>query len=139
MEKYEFLDHTADAEFRAYGKNLEDAFVNAAEAMYKILLKDVVIKPAEKKLIVIESKTKESLLFDFLDELLFLMDTETIVLSKIEGLKIVKDNNYKLTCDAFFDNAPKYDIGGNIKSVTYHELKIIEEENKVSLQVVVDI
>lgn len=140
-KKFEILDHTADAKFKAYGKNLEESFTNAAYAMYKILLKDEVIKPKLKYDFEKESRSLEALLFDFLDELLFLMDTESIVLSEVISVKIrtVKPNLIKLECSAMFDRAIDYDIGGNIKSVTYSEIKVEKKKDGFELQVVVDI
>ena len=32
MQKYEFLEHTADATLKAYGRDLNELFENAAEA-----------------------------------------------------------------------------------------------------------
>ena len=37
MKCFEFLEHTADAKFKAYGRNLEHAFMNAAYAMSSIM------------------------------------------------------------------------------------------------------
>mgnify|MGYP006451174011 FL=1 len=42
MKNYEFLEHTADEKFRAYGKTLEEAFINAALATAKIMTDDKV-------------------------------------------------------------------------------------------------
>ncbi len=140
-KKYEILDHTADAKFKAFGKTLSEAFKNAAIAMFSILLRDLTIKPKTERKIQLESDSKEKLLFDFLDELLFIMDTESLVLSTIKKLDIItpKTNLYKLTAIIFFDNTKNYDIGGNIKAVTYSEISIVETKNNVTLQVVVDI
>ncbi len=33
MQKYEFLEHTADVTFKAYGRDLNELFENAAEAL----------------------------------------------------------------------------------------------------------
>ena len=37
-QEYELLPHTADAMFRGYGRSLEEAFKNAAKAMYAVLI-----------------------------------------------------------------------------------------------------
>ena len=49
MKKYEFLEHTADAKFRAYGKSHEEAFSNAAQAMISVMADPAKIEPKEKK------------------------------------------------------------------------------------------
>jgi SHS2 domain-containing protein len=141
VKKYDILEHTADAKFKAYGKSLEEAFINSASAMYEILLKDEKISSKFEKKFEKKAQNYEQLLFDFLDELLFLMDTESLVLSKINSLNIVqlKPNLIKLNCDASFDSANNYDIGGNIKAVTYSEIEIKENDSGFELQVVVDI
>ena len=69
MRKYEFLDHTADAKFRAYGKNLEQAFTNAALALTNLVTDSAKVKPNikhifsnddTKPLIAIMFKTNDS-------------------------------------------------------------------------------
>jgi len=37
MERYRFLEHTADAKFQAFGKTLEEAFSNAALATASLM------------------------------------------------------------------------------------------------------
>ena len=34
MQKYKFLEHTADIKFQAFGKSLEEVFSNCAYAMF---------------------------------------------------------------------------------------------------------
>src|SRR3989344_5902493 len=44
-EKYKFLEHTADAKFQAFGATLEEAFSNAALAMFSVMTEPGKIKP----------------------------------------------------------------------------------------------
>ena len=44
-EKYKFLEHTADAKFQAFGATLEEAFSNAALAMFSVMTEPEKIKP----------------------------------------------------------------------------------------------
>jgi SHS2 domain-containing protein len=137
--KYEFLDHTADAKFRAYGSNLEEAFENAALATFSILLNPEKVKPIITKEIKITSAKKTSLLYDFIEELLFLLDTEGFLLNKVENLKINQEDNFVLTCKVYGDSFKNYSISGNVKSITYNDMLIEEKEDNVMLQVVVDL
>ena len=68
---YEYLDHTADAKFRAFGKTLEEAFENCAKATFGILTEKQEIKTNIDKGIKIKAKRLESLLYDFIEELLY--------------------------------------------------------------------
>ena len=135
--KYEFLEHTADAKFRAYGKTLSEAFENAAYAMEEVITDYTKVKPLIKKTISIGSENKEALLYDFLEQFIFLLDSENFILNKIEKIKI-KDN--KLTAEIVGDNKiDDYDIKTSIKAVTYQEMFIKQEKNQFVVQVIVDI
>jgi len=136
MKNYEFLEHTADEKFRAYGKTLEEAFINAALATAKIMTDDKV-KPTIEKKIEIKVNTKEKLLYQFLEELLFYVDTEGFILSEVKDLEI-KDN-FTLTATFLGDSAEDYEIKAHIKAITYNDMFIKEEENLVTIQVVHDL
>lgn len=137
MEKYKFLQHTADAKFQAYGETMEHAFENAALAMFSVMTKTEKVEPNLKRKISIKGEDMKSLLYNFLEELLFLMDSEGFILNKIEKIKI--DNN-KLTAIAIGDKiSDDYDVHGEVKAVTYNEMEIKDEEGKCMVQVVVDL
>ena len=135
--KYEFLEHTADAKFRAYGKTLSEAFENAAYAMEEVITDYTKVKPLIKKTISVESENKEALLYDFLEQFIFLLDSENFLLNKIEKIEI-KDN--RLTAEIVGDNKiDDYDIKTSIKAVTYQEMFIKQDKDQVVVQVIVDI
>ncbi|MCP3686596.1 MAG: archease [bacterium] len=140
MKKYEFLEHTADAKFRAHGKKLEDAFGNAALAMYSIMLDPVNVKSKLKREIKIDGTDQKSLLYNFLEEFLFMVDVEGFMLNKLSKLSIKKKGrNYHLDAVAHGDNAENYKTTGDIKAVTYNEMEIKKEKDSCMVQVVVDI
>ncbi len=135
--KYKFLEHTADAKFQAYGKNLEEAFSNAALAMFSVMCETEKIEPKIEKEIKAEADNKESLLYNFLEELLFLLDSETFFLHEIKNIEI-QDN--KLTATVTGDTKlDKYELHGEVKAVTYNEMFIKQEKDKTTVQVVVDL
>ena len=76
MDKYKFFEHTADAKFQAYGKSVEEAFSNAALAMFSVITDTNKIKKKVKKGIEARGHDRKSLLYNYLEELLFLIDTE---------------------------------------------------------------
>ena len=131
--KYRYLDHTADIKFQAFGKSLEEAFSNSAYAMIKIICKEKVMERITKK-IMIKGIDKKSLLYRFLDEILFLLNAKNFLLSKVKNMKI-RDN--ELTADLYGDDLSNYNLGLDIKSVTYNDMII--EEKPFMIQVVLDI
>ena len=134
--KYKFLKHTADAKFQAFGKTLEEAFANSALAMFSVMTDIKKIKPKIKKSIHVKGIDQKQLLYNFLEEFLFLIDTEFLLLSKVEDI-IIKNN--ELNATAFFDKAKEYETHGDVKAVTYQEMEIKREKNKFIVQVVVDV
>jgi len=139
--KYKFLPHTADAKFQAFGKNLEEAFENAAYAMTDIITDHKKIKAKIKNAIKIKSENQEALLYDFLERFLILLDTKNFLLRKISDMKIKKtDKQLTLTASIIGDNNLKiYPTKTTIKAVTYQEMFIKQRKKKVVIQVVVDI
>lgn len=140
LVKYRFFPHTADVKFRAYGKTLEEAFQNAALATFATMTDIKKIKQKKKKKISIKAKSKESLLYDFIQNLLFFVDTEGFLLSVVKQLEIQEKNEvYFLTSFVFGDSGDNYRIITQIKSCTYNDMFIKESPKKCVIQVVVDI
>ncbi|MEA3229595.1 MAG: archease [archaeon] len=140
MEKYEFLSHTADAKFVAYGRDLGEAFSNAAVAMFSVMVKPDIVESRIKKRVTFEAENIESLLYDWLESLLVLLDSENFILSSVESIKILEtDKGYVLDAcflgDSINDN---YKPEGFVKAVTYNDMEIKEKEGIWCLTVVVD-
>ncbi len=135
--KFEYLSHTADAKFRAFGKDIDEVFVNSALAMFNILGDTTVVKTTKKIEIELKGENYESLMYSFLEELLFLLETENLFLSNITHLKIGKD--FSLNCVVEGDDLQKYDLKGDIKAVTYSDMEIKTTNKGYEFVVVVDI
>jgi len=137
MEKYKFLEHTADIKFQAFGKTLEKVFENCANALIKSIhgknIKNKITKPIE-----IKGKDFESLLYNFLEEIIFLLDSEQFLCSKIKGLEINKEK-FELKAELIGDNSKRYNFDTNVKAITFSEMFIKQEGKKWVAQVVLDI
>ena len=134
-KNFEFLEHTADVKFQAWGKTLEEAFSNCALAVSKTLCQELIKRKKTYK-IKAYGQDNESLLYNFLEELLYLFDTENFILARVKEIKI-KDN--KLTAKVIGDNVEKYEIKAYIKSPTYNDMFIKKEKDKWIAQVVMDV
>lgn len=135
--KFKYLPHTADAKFVAYGKDIDEVFANSALAMFNILGDTSKVKVAKKIEINLKGKNYESLLYDFLEELIFLLETENLFLASIKNLKISKD--FVLSCVAEGDDLNNYELKSDIKAVTYSDMKISKTNKGYKIVVVVDI
>jgi len=140
MKKYDILPHTADGKFRAWGRTLEEAFANAALATASLMWDWEKVEPKLSQAVRLEGRDREQLLVKFLGEIIFLFETRKFLLASVDGLEI------RDVPDGFFLEAEfrgdtlsdRRDIHGDVKAVTYSEMKIDEERGGVVLQVVVD-
>ncbi|MBI4453731.1 archease [Candidatus Woesearchaeota archaeon] len=130
---YEYLQHTADCKFKAYGKTIEEMFSNAALAMFNIIVDTTTISPLVIKEINVCGDDEYQLLYNFLEQLLFLIDTESFLLHSIIELTIEgKVLHAKVYGDCKIEN---YETHGDIKAVTYNEMEVTDEY----VQVVMDL
>ena len=144
MKKYEIIDHTADIGIRAYGKDLKELFLNAAYAMFEIMLeaikkKSIFQKREHKKFILNkEGNNLEEVLVVWLSELLYLFSTEGLVMEKADIQKL--DGSFiqaEVTGRMFSPDF--YRIKTEIKAVTYHELEVKKAEHGYEVQVIFDV
>ena len=139
MKKFRFIEHTADVQFQAFGKTVEEMFGNAGLAMFNSMsLKRIRAKKTAK--IKASGKDLESLLYNFLEELLVLFDGEGFFLSKVRSLEIKKEaDKFKLEAEVVGDDAKKYEIHIDVKAITYHGMFVKQREKDWVCQVVLDV
>ncbi len=137
---FEFLEHTADLKFIAYGKTLADCFQNSAKAMFSAIVDPKSIEERYTKGIKLEAETLEILLHDFLSELLFLSETRELFFKEFH-VSIDRNKKYRLRAELAGEkfNPGKHEIKTEIKAVTYHEMLIEERDRGWIAQVLCDI
>jgi SHS2 domain-containing protein len=138
MKKYELIDHTADIAIKAYGKNLSEAFENAAKAMFDIITDSSEVESIGQYDIELEAPELEQLLVDWLSELLYLNTARNQVFGffKVE----LDEKKSKLKAKVFGDkfDLSKHKIGAEIKAVTYHMLEV-RNKRPYHVQILFDI
>ena len=139
MKRFEFLDiTTADVAFLAYGKNLNELFANAALAMFEVMINTEQIKFQIERKIEVNGNDLESLMFNWLNELLFYVDAENLAFSEFEVE--VDEENFKLKakCRGEKIDPERHETRTVVKSATYHNLEI--KKNEIwKAQVILDI
>lgn len=147
--KFEFLPHTADAKFRAYGRNLEEAVANAALAMVSLMWDYEKIKSRVKETIELRSRSLEGLLVKFLTEILYLLEVKGFLLGRVEAIEIIQPisvqseetsaGEYVLKALLVGDNHPeRYEMISEVKAATYNEFRLEIRPEGVELEMVVD-
>ena len=137
---FKFLEHTADIKIFVEEKSLDKAFITSAMALKEVIVDKIKVKAKIKKEIKVKGKDRESLLYNFLEEFLYLVDAKSLILSEINELKITKTKN-KLSLHAKIvgDNSLNYKFTNEVKAVTYNDMLIKESKNKTTIQFVLDV
>lgn len=135
---YEILDHPADAKFRTVGESKEEAFSEAVKAFSEIVGGD---SGMYHHTIEVKSEGLNPLLFDFLDELIFLQDTENVVVSHAAEMNIEElENGWKLEAEIMVDNITPEVSVMDVKGPTYSEMQVSYEKGEGwVVQAVIDI
>jgi len=139
MLPYELIEHTADAEFRSYGATLEEAFANAITAMCAIVTDPAKAERGREAVVEVRAFDLKRLLFELLDQALYLMDTEHFLAVGADNLVIARRlGRYHLTATLYGDDVTKH--GGNLKAVTYHDMEVEQRpDGSWMCQAVIDI
>jgi len=139
MKKFEFLDiTTADACFRAYGKNLNVLFENSALAMFEIMVNTKQIEPKVERKIKAKAQDLQGLLFEWLNELLVFYGAENLAFSKFEVDLDEKSLELKAKVWGEKINPEKHETKSEVKAATYHKMEI-KKNKEWKAQVIVDI
>jgi len=139
MKRFEFIDiTTGDVAFIAYGKDLNELFTNAALAMFEIMIDTSKVEKIEKRSLECSGYDLESLLVNWLNDLLIFVDSENIAFSDFEVN--VDEKNFKLKAICYGEkiNRNKHETRTVVKAATYHKIKI-EKNDLWKAQVIVDI
>jgi len=136
VKRFEFIEHTADIGFRAYGSTLAEAYANAGYALFSIITNPRAVREVESRRLHLQEDNPEALLFEWLNSLIYLFDTETILFKRFE-IDHFEDGKLSATCYGEKYDPSRHQLKIEVKSATYHMLKVDKERNYV--QIIVDI
>ena len=129
---------SSDYEFQATAETLEELFAICGVATFNCIADVHKVKAVEKIKFGVKAENLEDLLYAFLAELIYIKDTEKLLLSKFA---IDIKEGFKLKCQAFGEhiNADKHELKTDVKAVTYHQLKVEKTGNGYSAHVILDL
>jgi SHS2 domain-containing protein len=140
--KFEFLEHTADVYVRAHGKTMEEAYENAALAMFETITDTDKVAQAKSETLEVEAEDQYALLYNWLEALLVNSETKGMLYSKFQIIAF-KETKEKFIIKAKvwgeeFD-PQKHPQKVAVKAVTYHRMVVIHEMDRVILEFILDI
>jgi len=136
--RYETTEHTADVGMKAYGDTLKEAFENAAFGMFDMMIDTHSLPESRQIDISAEADDTESLLVAFLNELLFIFETESLALVRFEIVEW--DEATRLSARAWGSPlADDTERREQIKAITYHDIRVVQGADRVEVEVLYDV
>lgn len=134
-ERFEELEHTADVALRVYGSGLRELFVNAAEGMFHLVGDcEHDVRPRFADRISLEAPDRESLLIDWLNELLYLLETKNACYYVFDIRSLTATS-----LEALVGGNPLTSHKRAIKAATFHDLRISETREGFEVTIVLDV
>jgi SHS2 domain-containing protein len=135
---YEYFDHTADLGLRIRAPDLDTLFVEAAQALFGVIIEDLgSVKESRRVDVRLAGDEREFLLFDWLKELLYRFDVEHLLFSRFE----VHLKDGELTAIAWGEplDPSRHELLHEVKAITYHGLRVEQTAHGWLAEVIVDI
>ena len=141
---YHYLEEigTADIAFEATGRDLPELFRDAADATTNVMIDNLeAIQPRQTRQIELLKDKLDMLLFDLLQELIFLKDAKRLLLRMKEVQITERDENYfmKATAEGEPLDAERHHQRADVKAVTLHDFSVEQTEEGWKARVLLDI
>lgn len=135
--KYRSIEHTADAGIESYGDTLGELFENSALGMMSMMLDPGSVEPREEVEIDLAGEDTEELLFEWLNHLLFLIETKGLAFG---DFRLEIDGN-RLRGSALGErlDRERHSLGTQIKAATYHGMKVERRNSGWQARVIFDL
>jgi SHS2 domain-containing protein len=137
-EPYEVFEHTADIGLNVYGSTLPELFIHAAQGMESLMVAPEQVQVRVSREIVVEGHDTISLLIAWLNELIFLFDTEYLLLHQFQ-IDVLTETQLKAGASGEPYDAQRHDLSSAIKAVTWHEAVVERTDGGYKARIIFDI
>jgi len=136
--QFELLEHPADIGFRARAATLSELFANCAHALVSLILDPSQIQAAERFALSAEGSDYESLLVNWLNEVLYFVDGKRVAFCTFD-ISTLTETFIRCSAAGEARNARKHPPRLVVKAVTYHQLRLQPTGNGYVAEVYVDV
>jgi SHS2 domain-containing protein len=134
---FELRDHTADVGVAAEGGTLGETFAAVAAGLTAGMCEAVPETGGERTTLTVRAESREALLFDYLDELIYRRDAHSVLPVDHEAT-VRSDAEWVLI--GSYRAIPLSDvIAREIKAVTYSDMRVNRTDNGWAAYVVFDV
>jgi len=138
IPKYTLLDHTADLGIIVRGSDLVNLFKNAGKAMMHLMLQSKPLPKTTFTTISIVGSDLEDLMVRWLGEILYLFESEYLVVTDIDRITISNFNLIAILKIVPF-NPESHEIVREIKAVTYHQIEVAQKNGEWIARIIFDL
>ena len=128
MKPYAYLEHTADMGMVVSGKSLSELLTHAAQGLFETIAVVETVDETVSVEIHLTAESVEELFVGWLDELIFRHETEEIFFKRAE-IQQCSETEMSATVYGEPVNFDKHAVYTEIKSVTYHQLQVVQKED----------
>lgn len=132
-QNFKFLKDApiADMAFEAWGKNEEKLFAASGSALTNAMVDSSQILPHKSKVLILQAKNLEDLLYNFLTELLIFKDKESFLGSYFE-LEINKNKKFELQAKIFGEplDLERHQPHNDVKAISFHQFSIRKNKKR---------
>ncbi len=135
---YETFEHTADIGLRARAADLNTLFAEAAKAFFSVITENPdEIRATDELSVAVEADQLDDLMYDWLAELLYLFDTQHVLLCEFDVT--VSEGRVTATARGEPIDEQRHRLDMEVKAITYHELKVERDGEGWLAEVIVDL
>jgi SHS2 domain-containing protein len=138
MRRFEILDHTADIGIIVYGEDLEALFENAGKAFFHLITDLRKVRRRTERRIAVKGENLDRLMVDWLSELLYLHDVESLLFKEFKVVSVGEDGLKAIAKGEPFQEGV-HAIKTGVKAVTYHRLEVRKKNGGWRAQVIFDL
>ena len=135
---YRVIDHTADIGVKVFGSSVQELFENCARALFDQLADLNTVSANRTVALSVAAPDRETLLVTFLNELIHTAEEKDLVLKSCT-IDRLEDNRLAAEARGERFDSSKHERLVEIKTTTYHQLKIDRQDGVWSTTVIFDI
>lgn len=137
---FEVFDHTADLGIRVRASTFNELLAEAARALFSVIVANPAdVQSLQEVTFHVEGsgEEREYLLFDWLSELLYNYETERLLFC--DFAVIAGTDRIDAVCRGEMADPARHQMDHEVKAITYHGLKVCQEDNSWLAEFIVDI
>ncbi|MBN2493256.1 MAG: archease [Deltaproteobacteria bacterium] len=138
---YTHVEHAGDAGLHVQASSLEALFDQAARGLLDLICDPRSVRAERERAIALEAGSLEELMVSWLNELLFLLETEELLLGRFELRVEAGSESANLRASAHGEQLDpnRHVVRTCVKAATYHGVRVAQRDGAWRAEIVLDL